>query len=185
MIRAYQDSDRQAVIDLFLSVQQATDGLYPDQEIIESKYGDGVSGLEEWLDSNPNKSVGPPPRFVAVDENDQVIGHYQIEDLGEDKKDDFADYWQMAFSGFDLNDICVIKKMAVTPDRWGQGVGKEMVKQALSQITAENKKPSAVCLDHRDEARELYQSHGALLVGNFPEPTGARAVSYIFSDSNA
>lgn len=181
MIRPYQDQDKQAVLDLFLAVQEATDGLYPDQEIIDIKYGEGVEGVEAWLDSNPNKSAPLPERFV-YQEGDNIIGYYQIDNLADEKKSDFADYWRMAFSGFDTGELAVIKKLGVAPDFWGNGYGRELVDKALEQIRAMGQRPAAVCLEHREHAREIFTERGGLLVANFPEVTGARAVSYIFKD---
>lgn len=181
MIRPYQDSDHQAVIDLFVAVQEATDGLYPDQDLIDVKFGEGVEGLTAWLDNNPNQEAPAPPRFV-YQEGDNIIGHYQIESLADEKKEAFHGYWQMAFAGFDISKLAVIKKLAVAPDFWGNGYGKELVEDAVARIRKMGLTPAVKALEHREHARDIYTSYGGLLVGNFPEPTGARAVSYIFKD---
>lgn len=181
MIRTYQEEDREAVIDMLAACQEATDGLYPDQDLLDEKYGEGREGLEAWLNHNPNRSAPVPPRFV-YEEGDNIIGFYQIDDLSQEKKSGVNDYWQMAFSGFGLSDLAVIKKMVVAPDFWGNGYGQELADSALAEVRKMGKRPAAVFLEHREHARDIASQRGGLLVGNYPEPTGARAVSYIFQD---
>lgn len=183
MIRPYQDRDHNDVVDLFFAVQKQTFGGYPSRLFLEKRFNlSGWSAIAEWLDANANADGSLSPRFVyPTDKADKAIGHYQLEDLAKPKIDYYRDYIIPAFPDYPAEDLVLIEKFVIAPDHQGEGLGRGMLTIALRFIQEQLQScPVFVCLADQREARQLFESNGALLVSRFTDVGGEEAVGYMF-----
>lgn len=168
------EKERAGVVLLFEKVAKENGGLYPRQDIVEEFY---QGSLEKWL------AFSKKARRFLLKEGKAVIGHIEI-----DLEVSNNPYFQEIFlrnktflrEGYDIENIAVLKRLAIDPERRGAGLGAYLLKEAIYHSKRNNKVASLVVFSDLSGARGLYERAGGRDIGQFREVNGDIMTIYIF-----
>ena len=178
------------VVDLFVRLERATDGVYPPRALLDHYYPAGSAGIEMWL----AKGSGNHHFVFVLDEGNTVVGHVEVQQLNDSLTEEEQSYWVEAFAAHEafreqcvggqqvrLRNLAVIKRLGVHPDWQGRDIGRQLLRRSIHFVEHDLRKvPALVVLSDLQDAQALYNSEGATKVGEFTEATGESMVSYIF-----
>jgi GNAT superfamily N-acetyltransferase len=88
---------------------------------------------------------------------------------------------QPARQGIEIGQLAVIKRLGVDPLWQSKGIGRLLLQEAIRLVREQmGQVPALVMIEDLHEARVLYQSEGAKMIGDFQEDGGNRMLSLVF-----
>jgi len=128
-----------------------------------SRFASGVKALDEWLRSHAleNQQRNLSRTFVLVDDVGAVIGYYSLA-MGGVTKDELPRRLGRGLPGYQLG-MVLLARLAIDTSRQGEGLGRDLLVDALIHATAAGQHAAArfLAVDPIDErARAFYRHFG-------------------------
>lgn len=174
-IRPASPDDDVMIVGMFERSQLATEGVYPPRAQTERE-----GGIEEWL------AYDHPARRLVASFGDDVIGYVECElfiDLitersgGGKIREAFEDVGQL---GVSPGELVIIKRFLIEPTCQRLGVGRSLLRTAISEIRSFGGTPALMVIQDLRAAIALYESEGAQKLGELTGRSGATLHSYVF-----
>ena len=178
-----EPSHQAQVVELFWRLQNTSHGLYPPRNSVERHHGPGKEGLIQWLSKGEHSE-----RLVFLAAPDgKLVGHVEIQSLAGKLSASESANWRLAFEnqparqGIEIGQLAAIKRLGVDPLWQSKGIGRLLLQEAIRLVREQmGQVPALVMIEDLHEARVLYQSEGAKMIGDFQEDGGNRMLSLVF-----
>jgi predicted N-acetyltransferase YhbS len=128
----------------------------------------GVKDLDDWLRMHAaeNQSRNLSRTFVLLDDSDVVIGYYALS-MGGVARDQLPRRLGRGLPGYQIG-MVLLARLAVVADRHGEGLGRDLLVDAIVQAVAAGEHAAArfIAVDPIDEsARAFYRRFGFRDIG--------------------